>query len=105
MKQYVQDFPSVVWQQQMVTAKVERKNKNHLIRKDTPKHHTTIKQNISTPVQPLPQIPDYEPQLIDPHYELNLYWNDDMYDQDKLEYKHNFSKTPEQIGDDDIITD
>ena len=42
-------------------------------------------------------MPDYKSQ-----YEKDHYWNDDLYDQDTLEYKHNFIKPQEQ--NEDIIT-
>ena len=76
----------------------------HLFKKETPKHHKTVRQNIPTPFRTLPQIPDYEPQFIDPHCGQDPYWKDDLSDHDKLEYKHNFNKPPEQIEEDDIIT-
>ena len=89
----------------MKTADIERYNKTHLLKKQTPIHHRTVTQNTSTPFWPLPEITDHEPQFIDSHYQQDPYWNDDLYDQQKLEYKHNFNKPPEQIEEDDIITD
>ena len=89
----------------METAHIEHYNKSHLSKKDTPKHHKAVKQKISTPFRPLIQIADYEAQFIDPRYEQDPCWNDDLYDQDKLEYKQDFNKPPEKIVDDDIITD
>ena len=60
----------------------------HLSKKELP--NTTKPSNkTSTPSRSSPQIPDYEPQFIDPHYKQHPYWNDDLYDQDKLENKHN----------------
>ena len=55
--------------------------------------------------QLLPEILEYEPQFMDPHSQQDPYWNGDLYDQGKLEYKHNFNKPPEQIEDDDITTE
>ena len=66
----------------------------YLNRAGTPINHTKVNQKISTPFPPLPQIPIYEPQLIDPLYEQDPNWKDDLYDQDKLEYNHNFNKPP-----------
>ena len=53
----------------------------------------------------LPEKPEYEPQIIDPHYQRNPYWNDDLYDQKKLEYKHKFNTPPELFEDDEKIID
>ena len=72
----------------------------HSIKKETPIHQETVEQKMPTPFWLLPQIPDYEP-----HYEQDPFWDDDLYSQDKLEYKQNFNKPPEQNEDDDIITD
>ena len=89
----------------METVYIQCCNKIYSIEKETPIHHETVKQNISTLIRPLPQIPNYEPQFIDPHYEQYTYCFDDLYDQDKLQYKHNFNKPPEEVEDDDINPD
>ena len=88
----------------METAFIQR-DKAHLIKKQTPILNQTVKQEIPTLFRPLQQITDYEPKTIDPHYEQDPYWSDDLYNQEKLEYKNNFNKPPEQIEEDDILTD
>ena len=75
-----------------------------LKQKETPLHHRTVTQKTSRPFRLLPTIPDYEPQSIDSHYQQDPCCNDHLYDQEKLEYKHNFKKSPEQIEEDDITT-
>ena len=97
-------FPSAVWQQQMETAYLERYNKRHWIKIETPVHPKRVKQDISKPFPPLPKIPDYAPQFLDPHNEQDPYCKDDLYNQENLKYKHNFNRPLEQIEDDDVIT-
>ena len=89
----------------MKTIYIERYNKMHLIKKESPTHHDTAKQDIPTMVRLSPEIPNYEPHCIDPHYQRDPYWNDEYHDQEKLEYKHIFNKPPEQIEGDEIIMD
>ena len=50
----------------METAYIEQYNKMHLIENETPAHQNTAKQDIPTMFRLLPEIPDYEPQFIDP---------------------------------------
>ena len=50
----------------------------YLIEKQTPIHHITAKQDILMIFQPLPEIPDYGPQFIDPHYQQDPYWIEDL---------------------------
>ena len=73
------------------------------MKKESPIHNNTVKKDIPTRYRP--QIIDYEPQFIEPHYEQYPYWNDDLYDQRKLEDKRILNKSPEEIEEDDIITD
>ena len=53
----------------------------------------------------IPEIQDYEPQFRDQQYQRDLYWDDDVYDQEKLGFRNSSDKSLEQIEDDDIITD
>ena len=50
-------------------------------------------------------MPDFEPKFSDPGYQRDPYWDDYLYNQQKLRFKHNFEKSPEQIENADIITD
>ena len=81
----------------MKTTYVERYNKKLLFKKETPTHDKTVTQNTPTPFPPSSKLPDCEPQFIDLHYQQDPYWNDDLYDQEKLERKNNLGKPPEQI--------
>ena len=89
----------------MKTTYIKRYNKKHLIKEETATHQNTAKQDIPTMFQPLLEIPDYEPQIIDQHYQQDPEWKDDLYDQEKLEYRHNFNTPAERIEVEDIIRD
>ena len=38
-----------------------------------------------------------QPDSVDDQYGFDPYWEDHISDQDKIEYRHNFNKTAEQI--------
>ena len=46
------NYPSDAWQQHMETTYVEKYNKLHLNKKETPIHQKSVKQNISTTFRP-----------------------------------------------------
>ena len=48
---------------------------------------------------------DYELQFIDAQDQRDPFWDDDLYDQRELEFKHIFSKPPERTEYDNINTD
>ena len=67
-----------------------RQNKKlHLSKKETLTHQNTAKQNLPTPVRPLVEIRDYEPQIFGPQNPQDPHWKDHLYDEEKLEFKHN----------------
>ena len=47
----------------------------------------------------------YEPYFVDPQYGFEPYWDEEIYDQDKLEYKDTYNKLGNQTEYDDLITD
>ena len=71
----------------METGYIERYNKKHLIKEETTAHQNTANQSINTPFRPLPEIPGHEPQFMDPQYQRNPYWDDDLYDEVKKFWK------------------
>ena len=50
--------------------------------------------------RPLSIIEDYDPYYIDPDYNRDLYWNEELYDQQNIQFHHNY-----QNQDDDVDTD
>ena len=92
-------LPSVVWQQQMEKAYIRRYNIRHMISKLLPTYEYDYRDNFETQFSPLPEV------VACPQYGLDPYWDEDLYDQDKLEYKDTYNKPNAQIESDDLITD
>ena len=84
---------------------MERYNKMQLFKQETPIHHKKVKQDIFTRFRPLPETCGYQPQFIDPRCQQKPYWNDTLYEQEILEYKHNFIKPTGQSEDADMFID
>ena len=61
--------------------------------------------NFGTQFRPLPEVFVYDTYFVDPQYGLDPYWDEGLYDQDKLEYKNTYNKPIDQIESDDLITD
>ena len=56
-------------------------------------------------LDPLPEVVAYHAYFVDPQYGFDPYWDEELYDQDKLEYKDTYNKPNDQIECDDLITD
>ena len=80
----------------METAYIERSNNMHLIKKETLSRRQL--QKTSTPFRSLPEIPGDEPQFFNPQYQRDPNWYDDLYDQEKLDFKNSFDKSLELFG-------
>ena len=98
-------IPSVVWQQQMEKAYIRRCNNMHIIRKTLPIYEYDYTDNFDTYFRPLPEVVAYDPYFVDPQYGFDTYWDEEIYDQDKLEYKDTHNKPNDHIESDDLITD
>ena len=96
---------SVVWLQQMEKAYIQRHNIMHMIIKTLPTYKHDYTDNFGTQFRPLPEIVAYDTNLVDPKYGIDPYWDEDFYDQDKLEYKDTYKKPIYQNDSDDLITD
>ena len=77
----------------------------HVIHKTLPTYEYDYTDNFDTQFRPLPEVVAYDPYFIDPQYGLDHYWDEEIYDQDKLEYKDTYNKPNDQIECDDLITD
>ena len=86
-------------------SKIVRYNKMHVIHKTLSENQIDYTQDFKSTFKPLPQIADSDKHLVHHPYGLDSYWEDHIYDQDKLEYRHNYNKPAEQIGNDDINID
>ena len=98
-------IPSVVWQQQMEKAYIRRYNIMHMIHKTLSTYEYDCTDNFDTRFRPLQEVVSYDAYFVDPQYGLDPYWDEDLYDQDKLEYKETYNKPNYQIECDDLITD
>ena len=58
-----------------------------------------------TQFRPLSEIIAYDTHFVDSRYGRDNYWDDDSYDQDKLEYRNNHIKPNDQIESTDLNTD
>ena len=77
----------------------------HIIHKTLPTYEYDYTYNFDTHFRPLPEVVAYDPYFVDPQYGLDSYWDEEIYDQDKLEYKDTYNKPNNQIECDDLITD
>ena len=98
-------IPSVVWQQQMEKAYIRRYNNMHIIHKSFPTYEYDYTDNFDTQFKPLPEAVAYDAYFVDPQYGFDPYWDEELYDQDKLEYKDTYNIPNDQIKSDDLITD
>ena len=83
-----------------------RRYKNvHMIHKTLPTYEYDYTDNFETQLRPLPVVVAYDAFFVDPQNGLEPYWVEDLYDQDKLEYKATYTKSNDQIECGDLITD
>ena len=89
----------------MEKAYIRRYNNMHIIHKTLPTYEYDYTDNFDTHFTPLPEVVAYDPYFVDPQYGFDPYWDEEIYDQDKLEYKDTYNKLNDQIKCDDLITD
>ena len=77
----------------------------HIIHKTFPTYDYDYTDNFDTQFRPLPEVVAYDAYFVDPQYGFDPYWDEELYDQDKLEYKDTYNKPNDQIECDDLITD
>ena len=77
----------------------------HMIHKTPTTYKYNYTDNFETQFRPLPEVVAYDTYFVDPQFGLDLYWDEDFYDQDKLEYKGTHNEPSDQIESDDLITD
>ena len=96
---------SVVRQQQTEKAYIRSYNNMHMIRKTLPTYEYDYTDNFDTQFRPLSEVVAFDTYFADPQHGLDPYWYEDLYDQDKMEYKDTYNKPTDQIESDDSITD
>ena len=89
----------------MEKAYIRRYNNKHIIHKTLPTYEFDYTDNFDTHFRPLLEVVAYDSYFVDPQYEFDPYWDEKIYDQDKLEYKDTYNKPNDQIESDDLITD
>ena len=89
----------------MEKAYIRRYNKMHMIHKTLATYKYDYTDKFETQFRHLPEVIAYDTYFVDTQYGLALYWDEDLYDQDKLEYKDTYNKPIDQIESDDLITD
>ena len=77
----------------------------HKIHRTLPTHKYDYTNNFETQFRPPPEVVAYDTYFVDPQSGLDLYWDEDLFDQDKLEYENTYHKPNDQIGSEDLITD
>ena len=77
----------------------------HMIHKTLATYKYDYTDNFDTQFRPLPEIVAYDTYFVDPQQGLDSYWDEDLYDRDKLEYKDTYNKPNDQLESDDLITD
>ena len=71
----------------------------HIIHKIFPTNEYDYTDKFDTHFRPLPEAVAW------PQYGFDPYWDEELYDQDKLEYKDTYNKPNDQIECDNLITD
>ena len=77
----------------------------YIIHKTLPTYEYDYTDTFHTHFRPLPEVVAYDPYFVVPKYGFDPYWDEEIYDQDKLEYKDTYNKLNDQIEYDDLITD
>ena len=64
----------------------------HMIHETLPTYKYEYTDNFGTQFSPLPEVVAYDTYFVEPQYGLDSYWDEDLHDQDKLEYKDTCNK-------------
>ena len=95
--------PTVVWQQQMEHAFVRTYNATYNMKKLPPKFEIDYTTHFNNHFRPLPQIEGYDPHYIDPEYNRDPYWDEDLYDQENLQFIIDQEQKPQDDSPDEVI--
>ena len=77
----------------------------HIIHKIFPTYEYDYTDNFETQFRPFPEVVAYDAYFVEPQCGFDPYWDEELYDQDKLEYKDTYNKPNDQIECDGLITD
>ena len=73
--------------------------------KTLPRDKNDYTDNFKTQFIPLPEVIAYDTLFVDPPFGRDPEWDEDLYDTDKLQYRHNHKEANDQIESNDLITD
>ena len=77
----------------------------HMIHETLPTYKYDYTDNFETQFRPLTEVVAYNVYFVDPQYGLDPYWEEDLYNQDELEYKDTNNKPNDQSESDNLVTD
>ena len=77
----------------------------HMIHETLSTYEYDYTDNFKTQFRPLPELLAYDTYFVVPQCGIDPYWDEELFDQDKLEYKDTCNKPNDQIKSDDLITD
>ena len=77
----------------------------HIIYKTLPTYEYDYTDNFAIQFRSLPEVFAYDTYFVDPQYGLDPYWDEELYDQDKLEYEDTYNKPNDPLEIDDSFTD
>ena len=81
----------------MEKAYIRGYNNVHINHKIFPTYEYDYTDNFETQFRPLPEVVAYDAYFVDPQYGFDPYWDEELYEQEKLEYKDTYNKPNDQI--------
>ena len=92
---------SVVWQQQMEKPFIKTYKQVHNDRPDR-FYEIDYTKDFETQFRVLPLVEDYHPHYTDPVYSKDLYWDDELYDRQNLQFRRDDYPTTDDEDDPQI---
>ena len=77
----------------------------HIFHETLPTYEYDYTDNFDTQFRRLPEVVAYDIYFVDPQYGFDSYWDEELYDLDKLVYKETYNKPNDQIECDNLFTD
>ena len=76
-----------------------------MIHKTLPTYRRDYTEDFESPFRPLPEVVAFDTCLHQPQHRRDPYWEEHLYDKDKLEYKDTHNKPNDQTESNDMIAD
>ena len=84
----------------MENACITTYNETHVDQRHQIVWDEDLMKNFETTFRPLPLIDNYDPYFEDPQYGRDPYWDEEIYDQEKLDFHTNYTSESEVEPDD-----